>query len=113
MGRAVDSPGPLMPPSSSELISAVGHPLRRRILSAYLDGSLEGASARELAEALDQRVGQVAYHLKTLARTDILRPVPGRDGKEPHVAHYGWALGVEEEWLRLVIEVCGQADLPR
>jgi DNA-binding transcriptional ArsR family regulator len=102
-----------MPPSSSELISAVGHPLRRRILSAYLDGSLEGASARELAEALDQRVGQVAYHLKTLAKNDILRPVQGRDRTEPHEAHYGWALGIEEEWLRLIMEVCGEADLPR
>src|SRR3954452_24310718 len=100
-----------MPPSSSELLSAVGHPLRRRILGAYLDRSLEGASARELAKALDQRVGQVAYHLKTLAKSDILRPVHGRDGKEPHEAHYGWALGVEEEWLRLILEVCGEADL--
>jgi DNA-binding transcriptional ArsR family regulator len=102
-----------MPPSSSELISAVGHPLRRRILAAYLDGSLQGASARELAEALDQRVGQVAYHLKTLAKSNILRPVRGRDRKQAHEAHYGWALGVEEEWLRLVLEVCGEADLPR
>jgi DNA-binding transcriptional ArsR family regulator len=102
-----------MPPSSSELISAVGHPLRRRILSAYLDGSLEGASARELAEALDQRVGQVAYHLKTLAKNDILRPVQSRDRKKPHETHYGWALGIEEEWLRLIMEVCGEADLPR
>lgn len=102
-----------MPPSSSELISAVGHPLRRRILNAYLDGSLEGASARELAEALDQRVGQVAYHLKTLAKNGILRPVQGRDRKKAHEAHYGWALGIEEEWLRLIIEVCGEADLPR
>ena len=102
-----------MPPSSSELISAVGHPLRRRILSAYLDGSLEGASAGELAEALDQRVGEVAYHLKTLAKSDILRPVQVRDREEPHEAHYGWALGIEEEWLRLIMEVCGEADLPR
>jgi DNA-binding transcriptional ArsR family regulator len=100
-----------MPPSSSELISAVGHPLRRRILSAYLDSSLEGASARELAEALDQRVGQVAYHLKTLAKSEILRPVQGRDRKEAHEAHYGWALGVEKDWLRLMLEVCGEADL--
>lgn len=102
-----------MPPSSSELISAVGHPLRRRILCAYLDGSLEGASARELAKALDQRVGQVAYHLKTLAKSDILRPVQGRDREKAHEAHYGWALGVEEDWLRLIMEVCGEADLPR
>lgn len=102
-----------MPPSSSELISAVGHPLRRQILAAYLDGSLAGASARELAKALDQRVAQVAYHLKTLAQSEILRPVQGRDGKEPHEAHYGWALDVEEDWLRLIMEIWGEADLPR
>ena len=102
-----------MPPSSSELISALGHPLRRRILLAYLDGSIEVASARDLAETLDQRVGQVAYHLKTLATCDILRPVQGRDRKRAHEAYYGWALGIEVVWLRLLLEACGEADLPR
>jgi len=100
-----------MPPSSSELISAVGHPLRRRILSVYLDGSLECASARELAERLDQRVGQVAYHLKSLAKSDILRPVQRGDGKEAQEAHCCWALDVEATWLRLVLEVWAEADL--
>jgi len=99
-----------MPPSSSELISAVGHPLRRRILSAYLDGELECASARDLAEALDQRVGQVAYHLKTLAKSEILRPVQRRDGREAEEAHC-WALDVEAVWLRLLLEVWVEADL--
>jgi len=99
-----------MPPSSSELISAVGHPLRRRILSAYLDGPLECASARELAEALDQRVGQVAYHLKTLAKSEILRPVQRGEGREAEEAHC-WALDIEAEWLRLVLEVWVEADL--
>lgn len=90
-----------MPPSSSELISAVGHPLRRRILSAYLDGAVERASARELAEALERRVGQVAYHLKTLAKSEVLCPV----------SDYRWALGVEEEWLRVVLAVWAEAEL--
>jgi DNA-binding transcriptional ArsR family regulator len=98
-----------MPPSSSELISAVGHPLRRRILNAYLDGDLECASARDLAEALNQRVGQVAYHLKTLAKSEILRPVQRRGGREEE-AHC-WALDVEAVWLRLVLEVWTEADL--
>ena len=93
-----------MPPSSSELISAVGHPLRRRILSAYLDGPLECATARELAQALDQRVGPVAYHLKTLAKGEILRPVQGRQGQEAKEG-YCWALDVEAEWLRLVLDI--------
>jgi DNA-binding transcriptional ArsR family regulator len=102
-----------MPPSSSEMISALGHPLRRRILNAYLDGPLEVASAQELAAVLDQRVGQVAYHLKTLARSEILRPVQGAGGKKPPEPHYGWALDVEATWLRLLLEVCGDADPPR
>ncbi len=93
-----------MAPSSSELISAVGHPLRRRILNAYLGGTIEGASARELAEMLGQPVGQVAYHLKALAKSDILRPVRSGGGSAEEV-HYGWALDVEEVWLRLVLEV--------
>jgi len=106
-----------MPPSSSELISAVGHPLRRRILHAYLDGSLECPSADELAKALDHRVGQVAYHLKTLANSAILRPVEGgkkdEGGAAAQRAHHGWALDVDEVWLRLVLEVWAEADLTR
>jgi len=100
-----------MPPSSSELISAVGHPLRRRILGAYLDGTVECATARQLAEALDERVGQVAYHLKTLAKGDILRPVERRDRQQAQEAHCCWALDVEAVWLRLVLEVWVEADL--
>jgi DNA-binding transcriptional ArsR family regulator len=99
-----------MPPSSSELISAVGHPLRRRILLVYLDRPLERASASELAEIMDQRIGQVAYHLKTLAKSEILRPVEGGDGTEAKQGHYRWALDVEAVWLRLVLEVSAEAD---
>jgi DNA-binding transcriptional ArsR family regulator len=100
-----------MPPTSSELISAVSHPLRRQILLAYVDGSVECASASELAQAMDRRVGQVAYHLKTLARGDILRPVPRSDGQETRGIAYGWTLGVEPEWLRLVLDVWAEADV--
>lgn len=94
------------------MISALSHPLRRRILNTYLDGPLEVVSAPELAAALDQQVGKVAYHLKTLAQSQILRPVQSA-GKSPREARYGWALGVEETWLRLLLEVCGEADLPQ
>jgi DNA-binding transcriptional ArsR family regulator len=100
-----------MPPTASELISAVNHPLRRRILFAYLDRSVECASAKELAEATDQRVGQVAYHLKTLARGGLLRPVRQGDRSQVSGEAYGWALDVEAEWLRLVLAVW--ADVAR
>jgi DNA-binding transcriptional ArsR family regulator len=102
-----------MPPTSSELISAVGHPLRRRIIRAYLDESVECPSAGELAEAMDQRVGQVAYHLKTLAKCDLLRPVQGGNGQEAEEPHYGWVLGVDADWLRVILEVCSGSDVSR
>ncbi len=102
-----------MPPTSSELISAVSHPLRRRILFAYLEGTVECASASELASTMDQQVGQVAYHLKALGKGDILRPVRSGSGQEAANAHYGWTLGVEAEWLRLVLEVWADLDVSR
>jgi len=100
-----------MPPTASELIHAVNHPLRRRILFAYLDGSVECASAQELAAATDQRVGQVAYHLKTLAKGEILRPARQEDRSPTSGEGYGWTLGVEAEWLRLVLAVWAEADV--
>jgi hypothetical protein len=92
-------------------MSAVSHPLRRRILRAYVDGALECASARELAKTLDQRVGQVAYHLKTLAKSDILRPVQRGDREQAQEDHCCWILDVDATWLRLVLEVWVEADL--
>lgn len=89
-----------MAPSSSELISAVNHPLRRRILNAYVAGDVERASTAELAEALDRRMGQVAYHLKMLARSELLKK-----------ADYAWVLAVEAEWLRLLLAVWAEAEL--
>jgi DNA-binding transcriptional ArsR family regulator len=100
-----------MPPTASELIHAVKHPLRRRILFAYLDGSVECASTQELAATTDQQVGQVAYHLKTLARGEILRPVRQGGRSQRHGGDYGWTLAVEAEWLRLVLAVWAEADV--
>lgn len=68
---------------------------------------MECATASELAVAMDQRVGQIAYHLKTLARGDILLPARRGSGEE----HYGWTLGVEAEWLRLVLQVWAESDV--
>jgi DNA-binding transcriptional ArsR family regulator len=102
-----------MPPSSSELISAVGHPLRRRILHAYIDGSLECASTTEVARVLDRQVEQVAYHLKALAKSEILRPVRVGVGKAAPHARHGWSLDVEAVWLGLLLEVWAESDRAR
>jgi DNA-binding transcriptional ArsR family regulator len=98
-----------MPPGTPELITAVSHPLRRRILRAYLDEALQCASASEVARSTNAQVARVAYHLKTLARCEILRPVQREveRGAEPDC---GWVLGVEAEWLRLVLDLWAQSD---
>jgi DNA-binding transcriptional ArsR family regulator len=88
-----------MAPSSQELNGALRHPLRRRILLAYLDGGIQFASAGELAATTDERVGQVDYHLKTLGKYELLRLAPA-----------GWALDVEASWLRLVLELWGESN---
>jgi DNA-binding transcriptional ArsR family regulator len=88
-----------MAPSATELSSAIGHPLRRRILLVYLDGEFVNVSAGEVASALDERVAQVAYHLKVLATAGLLRLLPEDDGETP----YDWVPGIDPAWLRLVL----------
>jgi DNA-binding transcriptional ArsR family regulator len=94
-----------MPPSSSELITAVSHPTRRRILRAFVDGPLGSASAGELADALEEPAAQIGYHLKTLARCEILRLSQQGDRDDAEEHHYGWSLDLEPEWLRVVLDI--------
>jgi DNA-binding transcriptional ArsR family regulator len=102
-----------MPPSSSELISAVSHPTRRRILRAVLDDPGGCASTEALATTLEQPVAHVDYHLKTLARYEILRLGDRGDRADAGGHDQGWSLDLEPEWLRLVLDVWAEAALPR
>jgi DNA-binding transcriptional ArsR family regulator len=96
--------GTHMVPSSSELISAVSHPTRRQILHLFIADSDSCASAGELAAALGEPVAKIAYHLRSMARGEILRLNQGiaRKGGKPD---YGWSLGIDPEWLRAVLDV--------
>jgi DNA-binding transcriptional ArsR family regulator len=99
-----------MPPETSELMTALNHPLRRRILRIYIESALPSASAQEIARATGQPVARASYHLRTLAQCNILRPVEvpresGAGGRSPR-----WVLEAEPEWLRLVLDLWGQAD---
>lgn len=94
-----------MPPSSSDLIEAVGHPLRRRLLNTFLGGTFpDGFSAEDLAVVHDQPIKRVDYHLKALAKIDVLRPSLGRGADREAEVRYGWAPGVEAVWVRVVLE---------
>lgn len=54
------------------IIQALSHPLRHRILQEL---NVRVASARELAEDLEEPIGNVAYHIKVLARIGAIEEV--------------------------------------
>ena len=56
---------PLDRSDDNDLLIALRHPLRRRILQAMADG--EVVSPRELALALRQPLSNVSYHVRVLA----------------------------------------------
>lgn len=93
-----------MTPSATELSGAIGHPLRRRILLAFLGGELERGSAGEVVAALDERVAHVAYHLRVLVTAGVLRLLPEGDGG----TRYDWAPGIDPAWLRLVLALSAE-----
>ncbi|MGN6258120.1 MAG: helix-turn-helix domain-containing protein [Solirubrobacterales bacterium] len=83
----------------------MSHPTRRQILRAFVDESLGSASTGELAEKLGQPAARVGYHLKTLARCEVLRLSEEGDRDAAEEARLTWSLGTERDWLRLVLDV--------
>lgn len=102
-----------MPPSSSEVITAVGHPTRRRILRVFVDDFLRRASTGEVADVIEQPIAQVGYHLKTLAHCEILRLSKDGDPSPAGDPGYGWCLEVEADWLRVVLDVWTELEPSR
>lgn len=56
----------------AELYGALAHPLRLRILAA-LAASDEPLSPKRLAQALDEKLGDVAYHFRPLKRHGLIK----------------------------------------
>jgi DNA-binding transcriptional ArsR family regulator len=66
-------------PVDSRIVKALGHPLRQRILHALDDGV---ASPNQVAQRLQEPLGNVSYHVKILLENDAIelvdtRPVRG------------------------------------
>ena len=66
------------------IITALGHPLRARILGALDEGE---ASPKELAVRFSEKLGNVSYHVRILARLsliELVRETPRRGAVEHH-----------------------------
>lgn len=72
--------------SDQGIITALGHPLRARILGALDEHE---ASPKELAVRLDEKLGNVSYHVRILVRLgliELVRETPRRGAVEHHYA---------------------------
>jgi len=91
--------GSLGKPDDNDLLMALRHPLRRRILRELADG--EARSPRELAAALRHPLGNVSYHVRVLAErgaTILVGTKPSRGSVE----HF-YRSAVEAPWARDIL----------
>ncbi len=99
-----------MPPGMPELISALNHPLRRRILRAYFEDGYEMASSTQLANLIGLPLGNVAYHVKTLAALGLLRLTHRNKVRGAEERFYVLSLDDQTDCVRSVLERCREAD---
>jgi DNA-binding transcriptional ArsR family regulator len=87
--------------STQNLLVALGHPTRRRILREMKGGP--PASPRELTDRLDDTLSNVSYHFRVLAEAGVLRLVSTRPVRGSTQHFYG--VSIEAEWAQAVLEL--------
>ena len=83
------------------LVKALAHPLRMRILAALQNGA---ASPSEMAKQLRAPLGSVSYHVRVLARYDLIRLVrrtPRRGAIEHHYEAVGRVKVTDRAWAEV------------
>jgi DNA-binding transcriptional ArsR family regulator len=92
-------------PSAEQLLKALGHPLRRRILRRM--GS-EVTSPGKLAAGLEEPLASVSYHVRQLKKYRVVksagvRPVRGT------LEHF-YRLAIDVDWVRAALNDSPQED---
>ena len=57
------------------VLSALGHPVRREILRKLAESNGKGVSPTEIADDLGEKLPNVSYHIRILAKTGVLKLV--------------------------------------
>ncbi|HXQ89195.1 MAG TPA: helix-turn-helix domain-containing protein [Solirubrobacterales bacterium] len=86
-------------PSEESLLTALGHPLRRRILRAMADG--KPASPKGLAEALSEPLSNVSYHVRVLVQSGALKLVRTKPARGS-IQHF-YRSDVQAPWAQEVL----------
>lgn len=58
---------------NNAVLTALGHPLRRKILRKLEGNTNGGLSPKQLADTFDQPIGVVSYHVRLLAGAGVLK----------------------------------------
>jgi DNA-binding transcriptional ArsR family regulator len=87
------------PAENQGLLAALKHPLRRRILREMADR--KPISPRELADALDESLSGVSYHVRVLAKTGVVKEVRRKQIRGATQHFYRWAL--KARWAQTVL----------
>ena len=91
--------------NEENLLTALGHPLRREILRAMADG--RPVSPRELSEALGRPLSNVSYHVRALVQSEavtLVRTKPTRGS----IQHF-YRSTVQAPWAQQVLGM-GEAN---
>jgi DNA-binding transcriptional ArsR family regulator len=95
-----------MTPKPDQLLAALNHPVRRRILRAF-DGE-ETISPIELANRIDVPLTTVSYHVRILAGQRALKLVRTRPARGA-VEHFYRSM-VEAEWALAALRASKGGD---
>ena len=97
-----------MTPDTAALITALNHPLRRRILRVLLSG--RSASATDLSELLGVRLGNIAYHMKVLSELHVLWLASTQQVRGAQERFYRSVLDGEPAWAKTALEETRKGD---
>jgi DNA-binding transcriptional ArsR family regulator len=87
-------------PRAHNLFTALGHPMRRRILREMLDASGE-VSPRELAEKLSEQLSALSYHVRVLAECKAVELV--RTEQIRGSTQHFYRPAVKAQWARTAL----------
>ncbi len=93
---------------ATQWITALNHPLRRRILRTFRQE--EVASATALCQRFEMPLSNVSYHVKVLVELNVLKLVHTRKVRGAKERFYRAILDGQEEWVRVVLEETRRSD---
>jgi DNA-binding transcriptional ArsR family regulator len=99
-----------MASNASQLIAALNHPIRRRILRV-MDRTTT-ASASELAETLDKPLSRTSYHVNVLARLEVLELTGTKKVRGATERFFRSTLNGRPAWARAALEASRAQDSP-